>query len=286
MMRHYRKQREEKEENRVRDNEGPKDLQEVERGCVMVKKDEKSVIELAKIASGRESEHHFAVGLGDDLTVPLMSRKEENTYYLKGDLGTEECMMLVDTGCSHSVMPCDLYAKLDGDSKLQWRPPEGHGVLADGSQVPIQGIGKVKFQLGDLMLEHSFQLAHIDGTILLGMDFLKKQKCVLDFERGILKLSSYTTDSCDLHGSHLANGRMETINDSDLSPITVIPDGDTDIQILMDESVIWNIKAEPADIIQGHMAAAPQEAWHESCPSGSMAWPLPECGELKNADVM
>ena len=45
--------------------------------------------------------------------------------------------MLIDTGCSHSVMPCDLYAKLDGDSKLQWRPPEGHGVLADGSQIPI-----------------------------------------------------------------------------------------------------------------------------------------------------
>ena len=57
MMRHNRKQRGEKEEeNRVRDNECPKDLQEVERGCVLVKKDEKSVIELTKIAYGRESE--------------------------------------------------------------------------------------------------------------------------------------------------------------------------------------------------------------------------------------
>ena len=182
MMQHYRKQRGEKEEeNRVRDNECPKDLQEVERGCVMVKKDDKSLIELTEIASGRESDHHFAVESSGDLTVPLMSRREENTYYLKGDVGSKRCMMLVDTGCSHSVMPCDLYAELDGDSKLQWRPPEGDGVLADGSQVPIQGIGTVKFQLGDLMLEHSFQLAHIDGITLLGMDILKKQKCVSDF---------------------------------------------------------------------------------------------------------
>ena len=153
-------------------------------------------------------------------------RREENTYYLKGDIGSKRCMMLVDTGCSHSVMPYDLYAELDGDtcSKLQWRPPEGHGVLADGSPVPIQGIGTVKFQLGNLMLEHSFQLAHIDG-ILLGMDFLKKQICVLDFERGTLKLSSYSTNSCDLHGSQLSNGRVKKINDSgDLSPFTVIPD--------------------------------------------------------------
>ena len=239
MMRHNRKQRGEKEEeNRVRDNECPKDLQEVERGCVMVKKDEKSVIELTEIASGREGSPHFAVELDDYSIVPLMSRGEENTYYLKGDIGSKRCRMLIDTGCSHSVMPCDLYAKLDGDSKLQWRPPEGHGVLADGSQVPIEGIGTVKFQLGDLMLEHSFQLAHIDG-ILLGMDFLRKQKCVLDFERGTLKLSPYTTNRCDLLGSHLSYGRVKTINDSGLSPITFIPDGGTDIQNLMDENAIW-----------------------------------------------
>ena len=99
-------------------------------------------------------------------------------------------MMLLDTGCSHYAMPCNLYAKLDGGGMLQWRPPEGHEVLADGIQVPIQGIGTVWFQLGELELEHSFQLADIDGIILPGMDFLKKQKCVLGFERGTLKLSS------------------------------------------------------------------------------------------------
>ena len=51
---------------------------------------------------------------------------------------------------------------------------------------------------------------------------------------------------------------MKTINDSDLSPITVIPDGGTNIQILTDKNAIWKIKAEPTDIIQGHMTAAPQ----------------------------
>ena len=61
---------------------------------------------------------------------------------------------------------------------------------------------------------------------------------------------------------------MKSINDSDLSPITAIADGGTDLHILMDENAIWKIKAEPADIIQGHMTAASQEAWHESCPSG------------------
>ena len=49
----------------------------------------------------------------------------------------------------------------------------------------------------------------------------------------------------------------------------------TKIHIVMDKNAIWMIKAEPADIIQGHMAAAPEEAWHESYPSGLMAWPLP-----------
>ena len=48
-------------------------------------------------------------------------RREENTYYLKGDIGSKRCMMLVDTGCSHSVMPYDLYAELDGDRSEERR---------------------------------------------------------------------------------------------------------------------------------------------------------------------
>ena len=38
----------------------------------MVKKDDKSLIELTEIASGRESDHHFAVESSGDLTEPLM----------------------------------------------------------------------------------------------------------------------------------------------------------------------------------------------------------------------
>ena len=60
----------------------------------------------------------------------------------------------------------------------------------------------------------------------------------------------------------------------------------TNLQYLMNDSALWKVKAEPADVIEGHMAAAPMEAWHESCPSGSMAWPLPECGESRGAEMV
>ena len=36
--------------------------------------------------------------------VFMMSPAEENTYYLKGTIGDTDIMMLLDTGCSHSVI--------------------------------------------------------------------------------------------------------------------------------------------------------------------------------------
>mgnify|MGYP001803192057 FL=1 len=70
------------------------------------------------------------------------------------------------------------------------------------------------------------------------------------------------------------NGRVETSSDGALSVSTVMLEGDTgtsNLQYLMDDSAIWKFWAEPADTDEGHMAASPMEAWHESCPSGSMA---------------
>ena len=239
----------------------------------------------------RDGGHVSVVERSVSPTVFLMSQAEENTYYLRGKLGSRDCMMLLDTGCSHSVMPYDLFMELEKDSKIMWSPSGGQGVLADGSRIPIHGVGTVKLRLGDLELEHSFQLVQIEGNILLGMDFLKKQQCVLDFQRGTINMSSYTFDIWDLHGNPMSqeNGKVETSDNEALFVPTFMQKGETDktnLQYLMDDSALWKVKAEPADVIEGHMAAAPMEAWHESCPSGSMAWPLPECGESRGAEMV
>ena len=46
----------------------------------------------------------------------LMTQGAENTVYLRGKLGSRDCMLLLDTACSHSVMPYDLFMEVETDS--------------------------------------------------------------------------------------------------------------------------------------------------------------------------
>ena len=75
-------------------------------------------------------------------TVVMMSQVEENTYYLKGTVGPKDIMMLLDTGCSHSVMSFELFTKLRQENKLKWSPSGGWGIQADGVGIAIKGIGQ------------------------------------------------------------------------------------------------------------------------------------------------
>ena len=192
----------------IRDNKHPNHLKKSGDMCQVKMKAGMTgrVNEPSGTATKRDCRHASVVEGSASPTVFLMSQAEENTYYLRGNLGSKECMMLLDTGCSHSVMPYDLFTELEKDSKIMWSPSGGQGVLADGSRISIQGVGTVKLKLGDLELEHNFQLANIDGKILLGMDFFKKHRCVLDLHRCTIDIRSYTFDCCDLHGNPMAVG--------------------------------------------------------------------------------
>ena len=96
-------------------------------------------------------------------------------------------MMLLDTGCSHSIMPYDLLMKLGKDSKIMLSPSGGHRVLSDGSRISIHGVGKTQLRLADLESVHSFQLVQIKRNIWLGTDFLKKQQSMSVFRRSTIK---------------------------------------------------------------------------------------------------
>ena len=137
-------------------------------------------------------------------------------------------MMLLDTGCSNSFIPYDLFMELEKDSKTMGSPSGGQEVLADG--ISIHGLGAVKLRLGELEFKHSFQLVQIERNILLGTDFLKEQQCVLDFQRGTITISSYTFNIWDLHGNPMSqeNSKVETSDAVALLVPTVMEDRDTD----------------------------------------------------------
>ena len=137
---------------------------------------------------------------GDKKTVFMMSPERENTYYVKGRFDRSEHMLLLDTGCSHSVMPWSLYTALTEDSQLGWTESTTTGCLADGSSITIQGVASVTFRIGNTTFIHEFQIADIDGKILLGMDFFRRHRCTIDVHRYSITIGEQTLQCCDANG--------------------------------------------------------------------------------------
>jgi hypothetical protein len=135
--------------------------------------------------------------------LQMMSTMETNSYYVLGSLAGVDCVMLLDTGCSHSVLPWKLYNELPKEAKLSWRPARNNGVLADGSPVMIRGRAEIKMKVGGMNMTHEFQLAEIEEKTLLGMDFFKKHRCVLDIHKCRISINSKQVMCCDVHGNPL-----------------------------------------------------------------------------------
>ena len=115
--------------------------------------------------------------------IKMVNTEQETTYYIKGRFDRSPHMLLLDTGCSHSAMPFHLYTTLSMKCMIKYNPIHNRGVLADGSNVSIHGIAETQFKIGSTTYIHDFQLADIDGKILLGMDFFRKHWCVIDVHR-------------------------------------------------------------------------------------------------------
>ena len=76
-------------------------------------------------------------------------------------------------------------------------PVAGHGVLADGTKIPLDGLCDITFQLGSHKIKHKFLIAEIENSILLGLDFFEGQKCKLDFQQAELQMPNYKINCCD-----------------------------------------------------------------------------------------
>lgn len=108
--------------------------------------------------------------------------------------------MLLDSGCTQSVFPRSQFQQLSRHSHSMLHPVVGHGILADGTKIILDGLSVVKFQIGRLKFEHKFLIADIANDILLGLDFFEAQNCVIDFHKSQLQIQGQVIDCCDDKG--------------------------------------------------------------------------------------
>ena len=106
-----------------------------------------------------------------------------------------ECRIhaLVDSGSSVSA----INSKLFNRSKLQHLPIQSPSISkitgAGGAQHPVSGQINIEFRIGGVTISHKFLLIPaLQNLMILGTDFLSKNKARLDWESNTLSLLDRT----------------------------------------------------------------------------------------------
>ena len=90
---------------------------------------------------------------------------------------------MVDTGSSHSFMARRVYESIDTSSRPPLRPLEGPMMMADGSPLAMYGRATIALQLGLLSYTMDIIVANIRHEGILGLDFLRGSRSVIDWYR-------------------------------------------------------------------------------------------------------
>ena len=90
---------------------------------------------------------------------------------------------MVDTGSSHTFMARRIYDGIDSSSRPPLSPLAEPMSMADGSPLTIHGKATVSFQLGLFSYVMDFLVADIRHEAILGLDFLRGSRSVIDCYR-------------------------------------------------------------------------------------------------------
>jgi len=100
--------------------------------------------------------------------------------YIHGGINGAYCDLTLDTGCTTTLVSKRLYDHLPQQPAL-WQ--EGVMVkMGDGTPVTVYGVTEVHFQLGPKVIYRQVIVVDITDEVLMGMDFVKQEGMVLDFD--------------------------------------------------------------------------------------------------------
>ena len=105
--------------------------------------------------------------------------------------------MLVDSGCTQSILPREVVERIPQYCQTPTTPVCGTGILADGRRISLDGSTTVIFKLGSKKVQHQFLIAKLSNHILLGVDFLKKYQCQIDFKNCQLSIQGGWIQCCN-----------------------------------------------------------------------------------------
>lgn len=121
-----------------------------------------------------------------------ISNPHSPSLFIPGKIIGREVQFLIDTGCTTNLLARHVYEKSPPNIKktLQPIPKDKHGTLADGSKICFDGLLRVTCRVRNLKVTDTFMVCLISEDSILGMPFLTKHNCSLQFNQASITIDN------------------------------------------------------------------------------------------------
>ena len=112
------------------------------------------------------------------------------SLYVSVDFHSITVFALVDSGSTISVIHPDVLARIPGMVDADIEHPGGELRMADGGVVRTLGSVDLCMKIGtdNLSMEHKMVVAPVEAPAVLGLDFLRAHRCILDVDGCTLRV--------------------------------------------------------------------------------------------------
>lgn len=156
--------------------------------------------------------NHTTVNEGTPIitnTCPELPAVPSNPY-LPGKIHGKTLYMMIDTGCTNSILSKTMFDRLPASMRGQLRPSQSGATMADGSRTKIYGQITLSTKLRTIKREINFHVARTHHDAILGMDFFN-QGCKIDLGRALFEIDGKQLACTDKYGNLLSKSTSAQI---------------------------------------------------------------------------
>ena len=152
-------------------------------------------------------------------TAQPLDRPFGPSYFIPGRVEGKPTLCLIDTGCTTNLLGKHVFDRLPERLKEQLVECETHGMMADGTRLPFYGVVQVRIRLKELLIEERLVVSRISEDVILGMPFLARHSCTIDFNSTQVIVDGRQIECTDRHGRQLASS-IQVIRETTIPPET------------------------------------------------------------------
>ena len=105
----------------------------------------------------------------------------EGGFFVPGLAEASHVSWLIDTGCTSTILSSRVWSQMDEEERPDLLPYSGHLMSADETPIKVQGRAIFHITLGEVQVQHSAIVADVMNDGLLGLDFMREHKMVVNF---------------------------------------------------------------------------------------------------------